>query len=187
MIGSINGVVQYKGASFLIVQTGGVGYKIFTIPTTVASTKVNTDVLFFIHTYVREDQISLYGFLRMEELEFFDLLLTVSGVGPKSALGIMSLSEVSMLKSAIASEDVGVFTKVAGIGRKTAQRVILELKEKLKFENATAPIAVEHNDALQALITLGFSQQEARMALKDLQADLSLQEKIKAALKKLGK
>jgi Holliday junction DNA helicase RuvA len=187
MIGSISGVVQYKGGNYLIIQTGGVGYKIFSIPTIIALAKVNSDMLLFIHTYVREDQISLYGFSKVEELEFFELLLTVSGVGPKSALGIMSLSEINMLKSAIASGDPSVFTKVAGIGRKTAERVIVELKEKLKFETAMFPIAAEHNDALEALEALGFSQQEAREALKDVKPEMSIQEKVKSALKKIGR
>lgn len=187
MIGSIEGVVQYKGGNYLIIQTSGVGYKVFSIPTIIASTKVGSDALVFTHTYVREDQISLYGFSKIEELEFFELLLTVSGVGPKSALGIMSLSEINMLKSAIASGDPSVFTKVAGIGRKTAERVIVELKEKLKFENAMSPIASEHNDAMDALVALGFSQQEARESLKDVKSEMSLQEKVKSALKKFGK
>jgi Holliday junction DNA helicase RuvA len=114
--------------------------------------------------------------------------LTVSGVGPKSALGIMSLAEVSMIKSAIASEDASVFTKVSGIGRKTAERVILELKGKLKDEADARPVAKEHSDALDALVALGYSDKEARAALKAMPAEVTdLQTKIKMALKSLGK
>jgi Holliday junction DNA helicase RuvA len=139
-------------------------------------------------TYVREDQITLYGFENLAELEFFELLLTVSGVGPKSALGIMSLASLDMIKSAIASEDATVFTKVAGIGRKTAERVIIELKDKLKGQVDAAPVAKEHSDAMDALLALGYSQQEAREALKSLPAGTSnLQEKVKLALKALNK
>src|SRR6185295_9316164 len=123
------------------------------------------------HTYVREDQLTLYGFQTLPELEFFEMLLTVSGVGPKSALGIMSLASIDMIKSAIVSEDPSVFTKVSGIGRKTAERVIVELKEKLKDEKSAAPVAQEQSDALDALVALGYSQQEARDALKNVPKD----------------
>lgn len=188
MIGSIRGKVQYKSQSYIILDTSGVGYKIFVIPPLLFSLKQNQDLTLLIHTYVREDQISLYGFEKLDELEFFELLLTVSGVGPKSALGIMSLASVDMLKSAIISEDPSVFTKVSGIGRKTAERVIVELKEKLKTEKDSAPVAREHSDAVDALLALGYSQQEARDALKQVPKEVaSLSEKVKIALKSLSK
>jgi holliday junction DNA helicase RuvA len=188
MIGSIKGRVQYKGSSYIILETNGVGYKVFVTPPLLFSLKTGEEQGLVILTYVREDQITLYGFETLKELEFFELLLTVSGVGPKSALGIMSLAELSMIKSAIVSEDPSVFTKVSGIGRKTAERVIVELKEKLKNEVDTAPVAKEHSDALDALMALGYSQQEAREALKNVPKEVDkLQEKIKVALKHLGK
>src|SRR3989344_8214756 len=134
MIASITGKVTHKATNYIIAQIAGVGYKIFVTPILMATVKLNQDISLVIHTYVREDQITLYGFPTLPELEFFEMLLTVSGVGPKSALGIMSLAEIKMIKSAIVSEDPSVFTKVAGIGRKTAERVIVELKEKLKDE-----------------------------------------------------
>lgn len=140
-----------------------------------------------VHTHVREDQFALYGFSNLEELEFFELLITVSGVGPKSGLAIMSLADVKMIKSAITSEDPSVFTKVSGIGRKIAERVIVELKGKLKEEADSAPVAKEHSDVLDALIALGYKEQEARDAMKDLPAGITLQEKIKIALKTLSK
>lgn len=188
MIGSINGQVKYKGLGFVVVETGGGGYKVFVIPTLLASLKKNQETELVIHTHVREDQISLYGFLATEELEFFEMLIAVSGIGPKSALGIMSLATVGMIKSAIVSEDPSVFTKVSGIGRKTAERVIVELKEKLKNEADAAPVAKEHSDVLDALVALGYSQQEAREALKAVPAEVTkLQEKVKLALKNLSK
>ena len=150
--------------------------------------RLNQELSLVIHTYVREDQLTLYGFQTLPELEFFELLLTVSGVGPKSALGIMSLASLEMIKSAIVSEDPSVFTKVSGIGRKTAERVIVELKEKLKDEKSSMPVAKEHSDAMDALVALGYSQQEARDALKAVPANISnLQEKVKIALKALSK
>lgn len=188
MIGSINGTAQHKGTGYLIVDASGVGYKVFTIPSLLLKTKIDQAISLVISTYVREDQISLYGFETLSELEFFELLLTVSGVGPKSALGIMSLASLEMIKSAIVSEDPSVFTKVSGIGRKTAERVIVELKEKLKEEKDSQPVAREHSDALDALVVLGYTQQQAREALKAVPNEVvKLQEKVKLALKNLSK
>ncbi|MBI2356028.1 MAG: Holliday junction branch migration protein RuvA [Candidatus Doudnabacteria bacterium] len=188
MIGSIRGKVQYKSGSYIILDANGVGYKIFVIPPLLLSLKQNQDLALVIHTYVREDQISLYGFESLPELEFFELLLTVSGIGPKSALGIMSLAGLEMIKSAIVSEDPSVFTKVSGIGRKTAERVIVELKEKLRDESEKVPVAKEHSDAVDALLALGYTQQEARDALKQVPKEITtLSEKVKIALKSLSK
>ncbi len=188
MIGSIKGQVTHKSTNYLIVETNGVGYKIFVTPPVLLGAKLNQELSLVILTYVREDQISLYGFPTLPELEFFELLLTVSGVGPKSALGIMSLASLEMIKSAIVSEDPSVFTKVSGIGRKTAERVIVELKEKLKDEKSSMPVAREHSDAMDALIALGYNQQQARDALKNVPKDIvKLQDKIKLALKNLNK
>jgi holliday junction DNA helicase RuvA len=188
MIGSITGKIQYKGAGFLILETGGVGYKISVTPPLYADSKVGNDLSLVIHTHVREDQLSLYGFKTLPELEFFEQLLTVSGIGPKSALGIMSISSLEMIKSAIASGDATVFKKVSGIGSKTAERVIVELREKLKEQGAGTPLAKEHSDALAALVSLGYREQEAREALKDIPEKVAtIQDKIKFALKALNK
>lgn len=188
MIGSLKGKVQAKATNYIIVETNGVGYKVFVTPILLAQLQVGESVFLCTMTYVREDQITLYGFQTLEELEFFELVLTVSGVGPKSGLGIMSLASLSMIKSAIVSEDPSVFTKVSGIGRKTAERVIIELKDKLKNQVDAAPVAKEHSDAMDALLALGYSQQEARDALKSVPTTVeSLQEKVKLALKALQK
>ena len=188
MIASIKGKISHKGANYLIIDTGNVGYKVFVTPIVLVATKLNQDSSLMILTYVREDQITLYGFPTLAELEFFELLLTVSGVGPKSALGIMSLAAVDMIKSAIVSEDPSVFTKVSGIGRKTAERVIVELKGKLKDEGSSAPVAREHSEALDALMALGYREQEAREALQSVPKETAdLQMKIKLALRALNK
>ncbi|MGE5297983.1 MAG: Holliday junction branch migration protein RuvA [Acidobacteriaceae bacterium] len=188
MIGSISGKIKYKSANYVIVETSGIGYKVFVPQSLLFSLKLAQPIDLVIHTYVREDQLTLFGFLTLEELEFFEMLLTVSGVGPKSALGIMSLESVSMIKSAIVSEDPSVFTKVSGIGRKTAERVIVELKEKVRTETDSVGAAKEHTDALDALISLGYSQQQAREALKAVPAAVKdIQDKVKLALKYLTK
>ena len=188
MIGSIKGTIAHKSGNYIIVETAGVGYKVFVPQFFLLTLKVGQEVSLVIHTYVREDQITLYGFQTLSELEFFELLLTVSGVGPKSAIAIMSLAAIDMLKSAIASGDATVFKKVSGIGTKTAERVIVELKEKLKDEKSATPVAKEQSDALDALVALGYSQQEARDALKNVPKETEkLQDKIKIALKSLSK
>lgn len=188
MIGSLKGKVTQKAANYIILETNSVGYKVFAPQILLVTMKVGQELSLMIHTYVREDQLTLYGFQTLPELEFFEMLLTVSGVGPKSALGIMSLANIEMIKSAIVSEDPSVFTKVSGIGRKTAERVIVELKEKLKDEKSAAPVAREHSDAMDALVSLGYSQQEARDALKTVPKETAnLQDKIKIALKALSK
>jgi Holliday junction DNA helicase RuvA len=187
MIGSITGKIQYKGTGFLIVAANGVGYKVFVTPPHHFEAKIGDDASFVIHTYVREDQLSLYGFPTLAELEFFELLLTVSGVGPKSALGIMSVSSLDMIKSAIASGDAGLFKKVSGIGTKTAERVIVELREKLKSQGNATPMAQEHTEALEALIALGYKEQQAREALKEIPESKTIQDKIKLALRALQK
>lgn len=186
MIGSLKGKVQFKSQTYIILETSGVGYKVFITPSLMLQVKLNQELTLVIFTYVREDQFSLYGFTALAELEFFELLLTISGIGPKSGLGIMSMASLDMIKSAIVSEDPSVFTKVSGIGRKTAERVIIELRDKLKTEADAMPVAKEHSDAVDALLALGFSQQEARQALKAVPKEITnLQEKIKLALKQL--
>ena len=188
MIGSIKGKISHKASNYIILETGGIGYKVFMPLALLLNLKVGQDLSLVIHTYVREDQITLYGFQALPELGFFELLLTVSGVGPKSALGIMSLASLDMIKSAIVSEDPTVFTKVSGVGRKTAERVIVELKSKLKDEQSSQPVAREHSDAMDALIALGYREQEARDALKNVPIDTkNLQDKVKIALKALSK
>jgi len=188
MIGSIKGKITHKSANYIILETGGIGYKVFAPQVFLVTWKLGQDLSVMIYTHVREDQITLFGFQTLPELEFFEMLLTVSGVGPKSALAIMSLASIDMIKSAIVSEDPSVFTKVSGIGRKTAERVIVELKEKLKTEVDAAPVAKEHSEAMDALIALGYSQAEARDALKTVPKDVvNLQLKVKIALKALSK
>jgi holliday junction DNA helicase RuvA len=188
MIGSIKGTIQQKSTNYIILETQGVGYKVFIPQSLMMGLKIGQPLSLVTHTYVREDQLTLYGFETLAELEFFELLLTVSGVGPKSGLGIMSLASLNMIKSAIVSEDPSVFTKVSGIGRKTAERVIIELKDKLKGSVDSSPVAKEHTDAMDALIALGYSQQEARDALKAVPIDITnLQEKVKIALRALTK
>ena len=188
MIAYLKGEILEISGKSLILLVGGVGYRVFATEETVRSASVGAE--FSLHTYmaVRENAIELYGFKDKEALHFFEMLITIPGIGPKSALSILNIASLDSLRSAVASGDTGYLTKVSGIGRKTAERVIVELKGKLKDQALSAPVAKEHSDALDALAALGYSQQEARDALKTVPKETSnLQEKIKIALRNLGK
>ena len=192
MIGSIKGKVIKKTEKFVIVETGlpaqagGVGYKISVSPDTVSKAKkVGEEISLWIHTHVREDILDLYGFLDYEELEFFELLIGVSGIGPKGALVILSVATIETLKKAISSGDLAYLTKISGIGRKTAEKILLELRDKVGEE--TQGSLQGELDALEALKSLGYSQNEARDALKKIPADTDTNTKVREALKILGK
>jgi len=190
MIGSIKGKIILKTDKFLIVETGGVGYKISVSPDTLSkSFKVNNEIFLWIHTHIREDALDLYGFLDIKELEFFEMLLSVSGLGPKSALGIIGLASIETLKNAIASGDTSYLTKISGIGKKTAEKIVIELRDKLtKLGHKTEKESFRGElDALEALKSLGYSQSEAREALKEVSPKTTeTSAKVKEALKILG-
>ncbi|HPI66812.1 MAG TPA: Holliday junction branch migration protein RuvA, partial [Candidatus Paceibacterota bacterium] len=153
--------------------------------------KVEESIKLWVHTAVRENSIDLYGFLDIEELSFFELLLDVSGIGPKSALSTLSVAPVSTLRKAIASGDTTYLNKVSGIGRKTAEKIIIELKDKLKeYEGdiATSRVMQEERDILEALRTLGYSQDEAREAIKKIPSNMTeMNNRLKEALKIIGR
>jgi len=191
MIGYLEGKILDKNEKFFVVDVNSVGYKIFShsgilekIP------EKGQNVKIWAHLYVREDAMELYGFLNKEELEFFEILISISGIGPRSALGILEVAPVSSLKQAIVSEDETFFTKVSGIGRKTAQRLILELKSKLAktvvLEKGGS--FKEMGDAFEALVALGYRQGDVRRILNELPKDMkSAEAKVKEVLKRLGR
>lgn len=189
MIAYLKGKVLSKGSNYLVLIVGQVGYKVFSPASLLLKRKAGQELEVFVHTYVREDQISLYGFLGMDELELFELLISVSGVGPKMALSILSTTSAEHVKSAIASGEAAVFTKVSGVGRKTAERLIVELKEKLGGEGSlvTGKMSKGFAESLDALVALGYHPGEAREALKRVPNELSNSSQIvKAALQVLG-
>lgn len=191
MIAKIEGQISYIGNRFLIVDVSGVGYKVFTTDEALSLSRNGESIKLWVHTAVRENSIDLYGFLDIEELSFFELLLDVSGIGPKSALSTLSVAPVSTLRKAIASGDTTYLNKVSGIGRKTAEKIIIELKDKLKeYEGdiATSQVMQEERDILEALRTLGYSQDEAREAIKRIPADMTeMNNRLKEALKIIGR
>ena len=186
MIGSIKGKIILKTDKFLIVETSGVGYKINVSPDTLSKLKkTGEDVSFWIHTHVREDVLDLYGFLDRQELEFFEMLINVSGIGPKGALGILGIASIETLKKAIGTGDTAYLTKISGIGRKTAEKIVIELRDKMGEEKAGTSLQGEL-DVLEALKSLGYSQNEARDALKKVSPDANTNTKIREALKILS-
>lgn len=190
MIAHIEGLILHKSDKFLVVDTGGVGYKVWTTLDTTASSAIGDRCSLWTYTAVRENSIDLYGFTSMEEMSFFELLLDVSGIGPKSALSIIAVASVDTLKRAIATGDTSYLNKVSGIGKKTAEKIVIELRDKLhahKGEDGAPSSLRGESDVIEALKTLGYSQSEARDALKQVPpSTLGTNARIKEALKILG-
>ena len=188
MIGSVSGRVTHLGLDHALVEVGGIGYRVVAGPALLAKLRVGTDASVFTHHLVREDQQALFGFATTEELAFFELLLTVSQVGPRLALAITAAHPVTKLQLAIVTDDVDVFTSVSGIGRKTAQRIILELKEKVHAAGIAAATSSSDSDVVAALESLGYSASEARRAAGAVAGtDGELGTRIKAALQELAR
>jgi Holliday junction DNA helicase RuvA len=191
----IRGIFVGVNKDYIIIENSGIGYKIFTSGTTLANMpSINENVLLYLQQIVREDFIGLYGFLTRDELSMFNLLLGVSGVGAKASLSLLSISSVNNLKYAVLTEDEKTLTRAPGIGKKTAQRIILELKDKFKKdefipEGLTTSDNIEVNrnlsEALEALIALGYSEKEAERALKQVSQEDSIEGIIKNSLKYL--
>lgn len=190
MISYLEGELILKRQDFIIVKSGGVGFKLFVH---FDAGTVGEKIVLFTYLVVREDSLSLYGFKTYEELELFETLISVSGIGPKSGMGILSLADPHTIKTAIVEEDPGILTRVSGIGKKTADRVILELKNKFSvddletMEGSSRLNVSEHNDAIEALVGIGYGQNEVRKVLAEISKDKSLEERIRLALKELGK
>lgn len=189
MIAHLKGKIEYRKDNYAVVDVNGVGYKVYLSVYTFGKMAGQENADLHIYTYVREDTLALYGFLTLEELEMFELLLSISGIGPKAAMGILSIATPKTIKTAILNEDPSILTKVSGIGKKTAGRVILELKNKVADisvgdkEEATVDV-----DAIEALIIMGYSNAEARDALKAVPIDVKdVGARVRQALKNLGK
>lgn len=189
MISYIQGTIDLITEKFAVINTGNIGYKVFVNKATLSIiSKEEKMVKLYTFLNVKEDEMSLYGFLKWDELGFFELLNSINGVGPKSALGILDLASVDDLKGAIVNDKADFLTKVSGIGSKTAQRIILELKSKIdKSDVGVTGFSDDDLEALEALQSLGYRIPEAREALKKVSSDVTnTSEKIKKALKVLG-
>jgi len=192
MIGLLTGTVVYKTESSLILDIRGVGYKVLVPQPLLTSTPLQTEnVKLFIYTHVREEALELYGFVTPEDLRIFEYLIAVSGVGPKSALGVFSVGDRSAIITAIAKGDVDFFTAVPRLGKKNAQKIIIELKSKLgSTEDLDLSGREEEGagDVIDALQAFGFTPKEARRALRSIDGQATApEEQIKLALKYLGK
>ncbi len=189
MISKLEGIVWDTNNKFLTVGVGGaLGFKVFTTAETI-ETAVKGQAI-SLHTYlaVREDALDLYGFLSEGELELFEMLISISGIGPKTALGVLNASSVQALKKAVSTSDIAHLVKVSGIGRKIAEKIILELKDKIGTHGESGVSLREEIDAIEALKALGYSQKESRDALKEVEGNITnTSDRIKAALKILGK
>jgi len=188
MIGKLTGQLSPLGDGSVLVETGGVGY-VVRVPLSVLAEHKAGVVSLYVHTAVREDALDLYGFLSQEELLFFKLLTSVSGVGPKTALGVLNVADVVSLKRAIAGGDPSSLTRVFGIGKKSAERIVVELRDKLIGEKSSPSTGLGVNDAdvIEALMSLGYRADESRAALKEIpQEAAGTHARLSAALRYLG-
>lgn len=191
MIGMLNGEIILKSTTFFILSVHDVGYKVL-VPSSVLSTKQKGEkVQLFTHTHVREDLLELYGFLDSEDLMLFEMLIGVSGVGCKSALGIFAIGDRKNILQAITTGDVAFFQQAPRLGKKNAQKVIIELKSKVNnidSEKFNLDLSTGSDEVLEALKGFGFSAKEALIALRhESVRGETTAEKVKAALKYLGK
>ncbi len=190
MISQLTGKIAHRGDKFVIVEVAGVGYRVNLSLEALKKLQGEAGVVkFWTYLAVRESALDLYGFLEQRELDFFELLIGVSGIGPKSAITILSLAPPEVLEKAITASDASYLTKVSGIGRKSAEKIVLELKDKLgSIAGAEKSELRGEAEAIEALQALGYSLREAREALKDVPSSATdTGDKVKLALKHLGK
>jgi holliday junction DNA helicase RuvA len=192
VIALISGKIVDGDARSLIVDVNGVGYKIFTTAGALEShmkSPGGQTATFWTYLAVRDDALDLYGFTEKSEREMFELLLSVSGVGPKTALGILNAANPATIRKAVASDDPTYLHKTSGISRKNAEKIVLDLKNKfLGSEDAEAAATLDNSDALEALTALGYNRDEARDALKKVAVEATdVAERVREALKLLGK
>lgn len=196
MIGFVEGIIEYIDVDKIVVNNNGVGYNVFMPASQIDTLNVDETVRVFIYLNVREDAMQLFGFLTRDDLEVFKLLITVNGIGPKGGLAVLSTITTDDLRVAVISEDAKAISKAPGIGAKTAQKVIIELKDKLNLEDVLEPkldanFQVNDNnsmsEAVMALVALGYSQADAYRAVKSIDniEELDVENVIKMALKKI--
>lgn len=197
----VRGELMFTEPGVAVVDCAGVGYKLLVSDNTLGklSSMDKKEVLLYTYLYIREDAVDLIGFATKEEMSAFKMLITVSGIGPKAAMSILSLLSVEKFALAVSTQDIKTISKASGIGKKSAERIVLELKEKVAKEfavvgasDAGEDIAVEENlggnyeEAEKALMVLGYTKAEAQTALKGVPATATLEEMVSTALRKMA-
>lgn len=185
MIARITGTVIRTHEKSLFIETYGIAYEVFVTAELLLRFPVGKNITLWTSHIIREDTQDLYGFEKLEDQELFELLLNVSGIGPRSALGVMNVATLGTIARAIHTRDVGYLTKISGIGKKTAEKIILELRDKLPHSEHDT-LGTEHHDTLDALVALGYSESQAREALRDINPEQDTQTKIREALRILS-
>lgn len=184
MIGSLRGTVRGSVRGSILVDVQGVGYRVSLTADTLTRLSDGDSVELWTYLAVRENALDLYGFLDKADLQWFELLLTVSGVGPKSALTILNAIDTQSLETAIARNDASSLARAHGIGKKTAEKIVLELREKVGSVEKSGPGGGAQGDVVDALVGLGYSQKEARDAARALPQGLTTtEEQIREAIK----
>jgi len=191
MIEYIEGKIIERNLKGLVILTGGIGYKVSITPENLMDSEIGNNISLWIHQVIKEDSHNLYGFKNRAELAMFGLLISVSGIGPKTALNIMSLAPIEMLETAIASGETAGLIKIAGVNKKSAEKIVLELKGKVISkgdDKESLGLASADADVMEALKSLGYSGAQVREVLKDIGKDVKgAGARIKEALKMLGK
>jgi holliday junction DNA helicase RuvA len=184
MIGSLRGRVTSLSPLAALVEVGGLGYRVNASPNTLARLRVGEEALLYIHDHIREDTHDLFGFPSEEELALFERLMSVSGVGPKAGMSLLSVGSVETVQRAIMAGDLATLTSAPGVGTKIAQKIVLELKGQLvDADSAQGP----DREVVDALVSLGYSAQQATRALKNVSADVTdVSERVKSALRYLS-
>jgi len=175
MISHLSGTALFVRDTHLVLDVHGVGYKVHATPRLLDHARATRDISLHIHTVVREDALELFGFPSPDELELFQLLIGISGIGPRSALGIIGLESIEKLVSAIAHGDVSYLTKVSGVGKKSAEKIVLELRDKVTTLDLTEGNTARHEDSdvLEALQALGYRAENAREALRGVPEEVT--------------
>lgn len=193
MIDIVKGIAILKEENSVTIMVGGIGLLINVSSRENKEIRLNDEITLFTKMVVREDDISIYGFISKRERSIFSLLTMVSGIGPKVAMGIMGMYGEEELRKYILSSDVKSLTKAPGVGKKTAERIILELKDRIVkifgdfIPDVKESVPLENDDAIEALVGLGFSAIEVKNALMNVDPSLSVDAKIKIALKNIGR
>ena len=191
----LKGTVVHTFENFAVLDIGGIGFKIYSSLSSLSKITQNNNYIFYTYTNIREDAFDIYGFITQEELNFFEMLLSVSGVGPKAALAVLSALSPSGVAKAVLTNDAKAISAAQGVGIKTAQRIILELQSKISGENLLQNVSENdnflnmsaNNDAVAALMALGYNATEAKRAIAAAEPGKTVEETITNALLKLSK